>query len=122
MTSINIDRHDLSPEVYETIRLVGRKHAFKVLHLITHQPLSFNEIKEELNISASMLSDLLSDFQLKNIIEKRQIASGPVKYSYFMTDNFGHALCTIIESITEWGAALIDSTNHVTISKIDMES
>ena len=112
----------MPPEVYETIRMVGRKHAFKVLHLITHQPLSFNEIKEELSISASMLSDLLSDFQLKNIIEKRQIVSRPVKYAYFMTDNFGHALCKIIDSINEWGAGLLDTSSHISISKIDMES
>ena len=118
---LNIDRHDLPAEVYETIRLIGRKHAFKVLHLITHNPLSFNEIKEELKISASMLSDLLSDFQMKNIIEKRQISSNPSKYAYFMTDNFGHALCTIIDSITDWGSGLINPSN-ISIKKVDIES
>ncbi|MCY3412964.1 MAG: helix-turn-helix transcriptional regulator [Candidatus Heimdallarchaeota archaeon] len=121
MTSskIEIESHDLPPEVYEVIRLIGRKHAFKVLHTIVHQPLSFNELRNELSISASMLSDLLSDFQLKHIVEKRKISDQPVKHAYFIADPFGHTLCDLVQAITDWGAGMISTTGEVNVTRIE---
>ncbi len=65
----------LPPEIIETIRLIGRKWAVIVLHELTHSPLSFGELKDKIyGISASVLSDLLTEFIDNDILEKRMIS------------------------------------------------
>lgn len=118
------DNHEddmMEGEIYDIIRLLGRKHALKVIHTIKHTPASFNDLKTQLNISASMLSDLLSDFQLKSIIEKCKVSTSPAKYEYKITESFGVTLCGIIGELILWEKRRFAETNATNVKKIDME-
>jgi DNA-binding HxlR family transcriptional regulator len=110
----------LPPEIIETIRLIGRKWAVVVLHELTHSPLSFGELKDKIyGISASVLSDLLTEFMEKDIIEKRTISVSPPRSVYHIS-SFGSVLCGIIENISEWGATLINhKQSHVSVDKVE---
>ncbi len=112
--------HELPPEVLETIRLIGRKWAVNILHELTHNPLSFSELRNQVKgISASVLSDLLNEFINNNIIEKRIISTKPNRSAYFITE-FGEILCEIIESIMAWGSTLMNKrAGHVSINRTD---
>ena len=112
----------LPPEILETIRLIGRKWSVVVLHELTHSPLSFGELKDNIpGVSASVLSDLLTEFQDKEIVEKRSVSVSPPRSAYFISD-FGHVLCEIISSISEWGAKLVKKKeNSVSVSKVNVE-
>lgn len=113
------DSHILPIEVVETIRLIGRKWSVIILHELTHTPLSFGEIKERIKgVSASVLSDLLSEFIEKGIIEKRSISISPPRSAYFIT-SFGSVLCDIIDSINQWGAELLSrQKSHIKVEEI----
>lgn len=112
----------LPPEILETIRLIGRKWSVVVLHELTHEPLSFGELKDKIpGVSASVLSDLLTEFQEHEIIEKRSISVSPPRSAYFISD-FGSVLCSIIESIADWGAKLVKKKqNQVNVSRVNVE-
>lgn len=98
---------DLPPEVHETLKLIGRKWSLNILHVLTHDPLSFGELKTEVKgISASVLSDLLTEFIENDIIEKKIISESPNKSAYFIT-SFGKILCDIIDNIMTWGNDLV---------------
>lgn len=98
--------HELPKHVSHVIRLVGRKWALDVLHTLAHDPLTFGELKKRVNgISASVLSDLLSEFQEKNIIEKRTV--NPPHHTYFIGD-FGNLLCEIVDRLDEFGTKVMD--------------
>ena len=113
----------LPPEILETIRLIGRKWSVVVLHELTHSPLSFGELKEKIpGVSASVLSDLLNEFQDKEIIEKRSISMSPPRSAYFIS-SFGQVLCSIISSISEWGAKLVEKkATSVNVKRVNVES
>ncbi len=84
--------HELSDEVVEVLRLIGRKWSLIILHELTHDPMSFGELKETIKgVSASVLSDLLSEFISKDIIEKRSISISPPRSAYFIT-SFGRLI------------------------------
>ncbi len=115
--------HELADgEIYDIIRLIGRKHALKIIHTIKHKPLSFNEIRSRLGLSASMLSSLLSDLQMKLIIEKKQVTSNPVRYVYEITDEFGIALCSILGELIVWSRRVEDESTRLSITKVKMGS
>lgn len=111
-------QNPLPAEILETIRLIGRKWSVVILHELTHTPLSFGELKENIpGVSASVLSDLLTEFQDKEIIEKRSISVSPPRAAYFIT-GFGQVLCDIIESISSWGAELArKNQGRVTVTR-----
>ena len=113
----------LPPEILETIRLIGRKWSVVVLHELTHSPLSFGELKEKIpGVSASVLSDLLTEFQDQDIIEKRTLSVSPARSAYFISE-FGHVLCNIIESIADWGAKVIQKKQHsVSVKRVNVET
>ena len=110
--------HDLPEEVHETLRLIGRKWSIMILHDLTHEPMSFGELRESIKgISASVLSDLLNEFMDNDIVEKRVISVSPNRSAYFISD-FGQVLCDIIENIMEWGTSLISKrSTRVSVSK-----
>ncbi len=115
------DSHTLPPEVVETLRLIGRKWSVIILHELTHTPLSFGELKDRIKgVSASVLSDLLSEFIDKEIIEKRSISISPPRSAYFIT-SFGSILCDIIDSISNWGSELLQKKSHITVQEISEE-
>ena len=110
--------HTLSDEVVEVLRLIGRKWSLIILHELTHDPMSFGELKETIKgVSASVLSDLLSEFISKDIIEKRSISISPPRSAYFIT-SFGAVLCEIIDSINNWGSELIRRRSQVKVEEI----
>ncbi|MHA2501596.1 MAG: winged helix-turn-helix transcriptional regulator [Candidatus Kariarchaeaceae archaeon] len=112
----------LPNEILETIRLIGRKWSVVVLHELTHEPLSFGELKEKIpGVSASVLSDLLTEFQEKEIIEKRSISVSPQRSAYFISE-FGQVLCKIIESISDWGAKLVSQKQgSVSVTRVNVQ-
>ncbi len=113
--------HDLPPEVVETLRLIGRKWSVIMLHELTHNPMSFGELKDQIKgVSASVLSDLLSEFIDKEIIEKRSISISPPRSAYFIT-SFGSVLCDIIDSISNWGSELIGRKSMIKVEEIGDE-
>ncbi len=100
------DVGDLPKHVEETLRLIGKKWAIKVLHELTHSPLTFGEIKQRVpGISASVLSGLLSDFMTHGIVEKKTI--NPPHHTYFIGE-FGMVLCEIIEQIDNFGKKMME--------------
>lgn len=118
-----ISQNPLPPEILETIRLIGRKWSVLVLHELTHEPLSFGELKDKIpGVSASVLSDLLTEFQVQEIIEKRSISVSPLRSAYFISE-FGQVLCNIIENIGNWGAQLVQKKqNSVTVKRVNVSS
>ncbi|OLS26484.1 MAG: putative HTH-type transcriptional regulator YtcD [Candidatus Heimdallarchaeota archaeon LC_2] len=110
--------HALSEEVVEVLRLIGRKWSLMILHELTHDPMSFGELKQTIQgVSASVLSDLLSEFISKDIIEKRSISISPPRSAYFIT-SFGAILCEIIDSITNWGSELLRRRSHIKVEEV----
>ncbi len=96
----------LPKHIEETLRLIGRKWAIPVLHELTHSPLTFGELKNKIpGISASVLSGLLSDFQVHGVLEKKTV--NPPHHTYFIGD-FGMVFCDIIERIDEFGKQLLE--------------
>jgi len=115
---MDTDEHVLSDEVIDTLRLIGRKWSLIILHELTHTPLSFGELKDRIKgVSASVLSDLLSEFIGKLIIEKRSISISPPRSAYFIT-SFGAVLCEIIDSINNWGSELVQRRSQVKVEEV----
>ncbi|MHA2249822.1 MAG: winged helix-turn-helix transcriptional regulator [Candidatus Kariarchaeaceae archaeon] len=113
--------HKLPPEVVETLRLIGRKWSVIILHELTHTPLSFGELKDRIKgVSASVLSDLLSEFIDKDIIEKRSVSISPPRSAYFIT-SFGSILCDIIDSINSWGSELLQKKSQIKVEEVQDE-
>ncbi|MCH8907790.1 MAG: helix-turn-helix transcriptional regulator [Candidatus Heimdallarchaeota archaeon] len=112
------NEHSLSPDVIDVLRLIGRKWSLIILHELTHNPMSFGELKETIKgVSASVLSDLLSEFISKEIIEKRSVSISPPRSAYFIT-SFGAILCDIIDSINSWGEELTRRVSRIKVEEV----
>ena len=105
--------HDLPDHVTETIRLMGKKWALVVLHTLSHSPASFGELKTKISgISASVLSDLLSEFTKSNLVEKR--STGPNQHMYFIGE-FGPLLCELVDNLDRFGMKMMDVRPSISI-------
>lgn len=105
--------HDLPEHVTETIRLMGKKWALIVLHTLSHNPSSFGELKSKISgISASVLSDLLSEFTSNNMIEKRSVGSN--QHMYFIGE-FGSLLCDLVDNLDLFGMKMVDMRPSISV-------
>ena len=119
---MDTDSHTLSPEVIDILRLIGRKWSLNVLHTLVHEPMGFGELKQQIKgVSASVLSDLLSEFIDKEVLEKRSISISPPRSAYFIT-SFGSVLCEIVDSIVTWSDELARRKGHVHIEEVTDET
>lgn len=107
----HIPAHELPDHVTDVIRLIGRKWALIILHTLVHDPATFGELKEKVRgISASVLSDLLTEFVNINLVEKRTI--NPPHHTYFISD-FGSLLCELVDKLDEFGQRMTEMRPNV---------
>lgn len=93
---------DLCP-VTETAKIIGKKWYLIILHELTRGPRGFNELKRAVRgISAKVLSENLSELELRGLLTRSVYSESPVRVEYALTDK-GRELDGIFLSMRVWG-------------------
>ena len=88
--------------VRETLKIIGKKWHLLLLFYLTKGPTRFTAIKEDLQISSKVLSEVLSDLEDKALISKTVFDSMPVRIEYCLTEK-GEELQDLWDSLRDWG-------------------
>ncbi|MHA1448262.1 MAG: winged helix-turn-helix transcriptional regulator [Candidatus Hodarchaeales archaeon] len=101
---LNIDHEiktNLCP-VRETLKIIGKKWHLLILFYLTKGPTRFTAIKDDLQISSKVLSDVLNDLEEKVLISKKVFDTMPIRIEYILTEK-GEELQDLWDSLRDWG-------------------
>lgn len=87
----------------ELIKLLGRSHVHEILYWLTTRvnPGRFNEIKRELNLTATILSRRLNELVDHGLVIRSVYAEVPARVEYELSD-MGKELGPIMQSLFNW--------------------
>ena len=87
----------------ELIKLLGRSHVHDILYKLSTRgnPGRFNEIKRELNLTATILSRRLNELVDHGLVIRSVYAEVPARVEYELSD-VGRELGPIMHSLFDW--------------------
>jgi DNA-binding HxlR family transcriptional regulator len=91
-------------QVGEVFDLLSRAHMLDITHLLiqgTEEPLRFNEIQDELDLSPRTLSERLDTLTSAGLVERNSYDEVPPRVEYAATPK-AEELATIFEDIHAW--------------------
>lgn len=101
-TKENQETSDNCP-VAKTLRIMGSKWTFLLIHHLLDGKKRFNELQRLLSgISPKTLSQRLKDLEKEGIISKKVFAEVPPRVEYALTQK-GESLKEIFAKMEEWG-------------------
>lgn len=95
---------EMCPKFERASGLIGKRWVHLILYSLMEGPKRFNQIQDEVHITAKMLSERLKYLEEENVIERHVYAETPVRIEYSLTQK-GHELKPIIDSLSFWSKA-----------------
>jgi DNA-binding HxlR family transcriptional regulator len=95
---------EMCPKFERASELIGKRWVHLIVFALMECPKRFNQIQDELHITAKMLSERLKVLEEENVIRRNVYPETPVRIEYELT-NKGHELKPIIESLSRWSKA-----------------
>jgi DNA-binding HxlR family transcriptional regulator len=81
--------------------LIGKRWVNMIVYELLTGPKRFNQLLDQLEISAKMLSERLKFLEDNEILIRRVYDETPIRIEYELTDK-GHSLRSIVEALTTW--------------------
>jgi len=81
--------------------LIGKRWVNMIVYELLSGPKRFNQLLDQLEISAKMLSERLKFLEDNEILMRRVYDETPIRIEYELTDK-GHSLRSIVEALTTW--------------------
>ena len=81
--------------------LIGKRWVNMIVYELLSGPKRFNQLQDQLEISAKMLSERLKFLEDKEILIRRVYDETPIRIEYELTDK-GQSLRSIVEALTTW--------------------
>ena len=99
----NTDTGIASCPITEIWQLLGKRWSLSILYTITkNKTIRFNELKKSLSeISATVLSERLSELESQGLITKKMFAEIPPRVEYSLSPKTSE-LGKIIEELNDW--------------------
>ena len=87
----------------EFVELLGKSHTLDMLYFLfnSEDPVRFNQLKREMEITATTLSRRLDEFIELDLITREVYAEVPARVEYELSDK-GHTLGPVLKSLFEW--------------------
>lgn len=95
---------EMCPKFERASDLIGKRWVHLIVYSLMECPKRFNQIQEEVHITAKMLSERLKFLEEEGVIQRKVYAETPVRIEYQLTTK-GHELKPIIESLSSWSKA-----------------
>ena len=90
--------------IRDTLDIVGGKWKFILIATLYDNPMKFNEISRECNISPRILSKELLELEQNGLVNRKVCATKPVTVEYSLTD-YSKTLDKLIIEMQNWGLA-----------------
>jgi DNA-binding HxlR family transcriptional regulator len=87
----------------EFVELLGKSHTLDMLYFLfnSEDPVRFNQLKREMEITATTLSRRLDEFIEHNLVTREVYAEVPARVEYELSDK-GRSLGPVLESLFGW--------------------
>jgi DNA-binding HxlR family transcriptional regulator len=90
---------------HRAVELVGKRWTGAILLVLMDGPLRFSEIRQLVpDLSDRLLSERLKELESERIVERRVLATGPVRVEYALTPK-GWALEPAVRALKSWAHA-----------------
>ena len=84
--------------------LIGKRWVNMIVYELLSGPKRFNQLQDQLEISAKMLSERLSLLEEEGVLIRRVYPETPIRIEYELTEK-GQSLKPIVEALTMWSQA-----------------
>ena len=92
------------PAYTRAIEIIGKRWTGAILRAMLASASRFSEILARVpGLSDRLLSERLKELEHEGIVERRVVASTPVRIDYLLTDK-GHALGAVIHAVADWAS------------------
>lgn len=87
----------------EFVELLGKSHTLDMLYFLfnSEDPVRFNQLKREMEITATTLSRRLDEFIEHDLVTREVYAEVPARVEYELSDK-GRSLGPVLESLFGW--------------------
>jgi DNA-binding HxlR family transcriptional regulator len=93
----------LCPSFHQTVEFIGRRWMGAIVLTLMQGPRRFNELLAEVpGLSDRLLTERLRDLEEKGLVERRVLATSPVRVEYELTAA-GQDLRAMFCAIQRWG-------------------
>ena len=111
---------DPSPEVcaryHHAVELIGRRWSGAVLRTILDGNHRFAEIRATIpGLSDTMLAQRLRELEAEEIVERRVLATTPVRVEYHLTRR-GRALDDALKAVADWAEEWLDVEDYPAVA------
>lgn len=111
------DVHRICPRYHSAIELIGARWTGAILVALMEGNDRYGQIKAAVpGLSDTMLADRLRTLEDEGIVERRVVASTPVRVSYHLTDK-GRDLEQVVEAVRSWSHRWIPVSGEETVTR-----
>jgi DNA-binding HxlR family transcriptional regulator len=95
------DRFDKGTPSREAIERLANRWTVLVASVLEERPTRFNDLKNQLGVSAQVLTRILRDLERNGLVSRQVYAEVPVRVEYALTP-LGGTMCSIVHDVRDW--------------------
>jgi len=85
----------------EALERLANRWTVLVTYALEDGPTRFNDLKNQLGVSAQVLTRVLRDLERDGLIARQVYAEVPVRVEYSLTQ-LGETMCSIVHDVRDW--------------------
>lgn len=91
----------ICPKFEYAVKILGKRWNGLIIHQLLEDKKRFNELENEINISAKVLSQRLKELEKEQLINRIVFNEMPVRIEYSLTEK-GQSLSQVMDDIQLW--------------------
>jgi len=95
------DRFGKGTPSREAIERLANRWTVLIASVLEERPTRFNDLKNQLGVSAQVLSRILRDLERDGLVSRQVYAEVPVRVEYALTP-LGGTMCSIVHDVRDW--------------------
>ena len=95
------DRFGKGTPSREAIERLANRWTVLIASVLEERPTRFNDLKNQLGVSAQVLSRILRDLERDGLVSRQVYAEVPVRVEYALTP-LGGTMCSIVHDVRAW--------------------
>jgi DNA-binding HxlR family transcriptional regulator len=95
------DRFGKGTPSREAIERLANRWTVLIASVLEERPTRFNDLKNQLGVSAQVLTRILRDLERDGLVSRQVYAEVPVRVEYALTP-LGGTMCSIVHDVRDW--------------------